>query len=242
ALLEIFREFLRRRRRNVAGLGRAEQNIFDGTLFVLVTVERLRRGFRGGHVAADRHRHFPAQGHAALLGGKAGLVIAGVANDVFEPLAIELAGWSAKRRIVHDQPGDFRVREAQAHLPRLLVDCRLGDDLVDDLLLDSELLRLRRSDRAAQFAADLLQAIVVGLAELPYADLGVADLRETRAPVAAENITDTPDAEGEDQEPDHAAHDPFADRGGGGFAQTAEHGETGRGWRGFGRKAAHHRD
>src|SRR5262249_3479292 len=119
------------------------------------------------------------------------------------------------------------------HLPRLFVDCRLGHELADDLLLESEVMRLRRRDGMAQLAADLLEAIVVGLAELLDRNLGVADFRKARPPVAAENVADAPNSEGEHEGSDHAAHDALAERGGGGFAQTAEHddwslvGETG---------------
>src|SRR5262249_33709680 len=123
---------------------------------------------------------------------------------------------------------------------------RLGDELSDQLLFEAKLLRLRGRDRAAQLAADLLEAVAVELPELLDRNLGVADFGEGRTAVAAENVADTPDPEGQDEKPDHGGHDAFAEPGGGGFAHTSEHGETGRRWRGRNlkpiRKAPHHRD
>ena len=194
-------------------------------MLVLEAVDGERRGLRRGHVPADRQRDFPAQRHATLLGGETRLGVAGVADHVLETLTVERTGRPAERGIVHDQPGDFRIRKAQAHLARLLIDRRLGDELADDLLLEPQFMRLRRGDGMAQLATDLLEAVVVGLAELLDRNLGVADFGKARSPVAAENVADAPNAEGEDEEADDPAHDSFAERGGGGFAQTAEHGD-----------------
>src|SRR5262249_39043674 len=119
----------------------------------------------------------------------------------------------------------FRIREAQPHLARLLVDRRLGHELIDDLLLDPELMRLRWRDGMAQFAADLLEAIVVGLTKLLDGNFRAADFGNARPAVAAENVADAPNGKGKNEESDHPAHDAFAERGGGGFAQTAEHGD-----------------
>ena len=56
-------------------------------------------------------------------------------------------------------------------------------------------LGLFRRQRSADLAADLLQTIVIGLAELLELDFGVADLGEIGAAKAAENVVDAPDRE-----------------------------------------------
>jgi len=57
-----------------------------------------------------------------------------------------------------------------------------------------------------ELAAELLQAIVVDLAELLCGNLGAADLGESRLPESLEDVGDAPDAEADDQHAHHHGH------------------------------------
>ena len=106
---------------------------------------------------------------------------------------------AAERRIGGDALHDFGVGQAEPHLPRTLIEPGLGDHFAKHLPVETERLRLFRRQRAADLAAELLQALVVGLAELLDRDFGAADLGERRAAEAAENIVDAPDREARGQ-------------------------------------------
>ena len=54
ALVEIFRELLRRRRRNVAGVRAVEQHVFDGALLVLIALGRRDQRLRRIQSGSDR--------------------------------------------------------------------------------------------------------------------------------------------------------------------------------------------
>ena len=87
--------------------------------------------------------------------------------------------------------------DAEPHLLRLLVERGLGDQLAEQLAVETERARLIRRDRTAELAAELLQAVVVDLAELLDRDFGAADLGDRGAAEAAENVADAPDREAE---------------------------------------------
>ena len=97
---------------------------------------------------------------------------------------------------------------------------------LDDLAVEAERARLVQGDRAAELAAELLQPVIVDLAELLDRDLGAPDLGDRRAAEAAENVADPPDREAEDKEADHGDHDDLAEPVGRGFAETSKHERT----------------
>ena len=66
--------------------------------------------------------------------------------------------------------------------PDALVEGEFGDHLADDLPVEPERARLLERDRPADLTADLLQPLVVDLAELLDADLGTADLGSVERP------------------------------------------------------------
>ena len=105
----------------------------------------------------------------------------------------------------------------------LLVEHDFGDELADHLAVDAERARLLHGELAAELAAELLQPIVVDLAELLDRDLGVADLGDGRTAEAAENVADAPDREAEHQKADDGGHDDLAEPVGRGFAETSKH-------------------
>ena len=98
-----------------------------------------------------------------------------------------------------------------------------GDHLAEQLAVEAERPGLVGQDRAVQLAADLLQPVLVELAEGIDADFGAADLGDGGGAEAAEDVADAPNAEADgDQAEDHA-HDGAADPIGGGFVDTSKH-------------------
>ena len=91
ALLEILRERLRRRRRNLAGERAVEQHVFDRTLLVLIAVGGLDQRPRHAQSGSDRACELPAQQLTALFGDKAGLGVTGITYDLLEPGTVKLA-------------------------------------------------------------------------------------------------------------------------------------------------------
>src|SRR5262245_3267384 len=90
------------------------------------------------------------------------------------------------------------ARPRRSSRVRSLVERRFGNDRAEQLLVETERARLIGRDRPADLAADLLQALVVDLAELLGADLGMADLGQAGAAEATENVADAPDREADD--------------------------------------------
>src|SRR4029077_12136466 len=176
-----------------------------------------------GHLAADGLRDFAPRRQPLLLRRKARFGETGAADDLVEARAIELAVQPLEGRIVGDLARDLGVGDIQAHLPRALVERGFGDELPRELLVKLERARLIRRDRAAELAAQLLQAIVVDLAELVDGDLGRADLGDGRAAEPAENVADAPDGETDGDQAEHDGHDSPPQPIGGSLANTAKH-------------------
>ena len=98
-----------------------------------------------------------------------------------------------------------------------------ADHLAKNLPVEAKRGRLIRRQRMAQFPVDLLQTIVIGLAELLDRDFGAADLGQRRAAEAAENVVDAPDRETAGEQRHHHAHDGAAHPIFGGLADTSKH-------------------
>ena len=141
-----------------------------------------------------------------------------------EARAVELAVQSPERRVLGDLPRHLGVAQAEPQrLAGALVDHGLGDHLIEQLPVEAQRLRLVGQDRPAQLAAELLQPVLIELAERLDPDFGAADLRERRLAEAAEDVADAPDREADgDQAQDHA-HDGAADPIRGGSLNTSEH-------------------
>ena len=103
------------------------------------------------------------------------------------------------------------VGHAEAELARPLVERGAGDHLAEDLLLEAERAGLIGRDRTAQLLAELLQPLVILLAELLDRNLGAADLGHGGDAEPAENVADAPDAEADDQEQHDRRHDDAAE-------------------------------
>src|SRR5208282_3384658 len=190
ALIEIFAELIGGRLRNGAGLRRAERNVLDAALFILKLIDGIEPSVRHRDIARDGIGDLPAQHLAPLLGDKALLVVAGVAQGVREPGAVELALRRLEVRVAGNAPGDFGVGNAEPHLTRALVEPGLGDHFAEHLPIKAERARLFRRDYTAKLAFELLQAVVVGLPELLDRDFRAADLGDGRAAIATENVVD----------------------------------------------------
>ena len=203
ALVEIFLQHVRRRGGDIAGLRRPERQIFDGALLVLILIDRRHGGRRHVQIAGDAFGDLPAQQHVALLIDKAGFGIAGLADDLLEKPAVELAVRPAEIRIVGDAADDVGIADAEAQRLGLLVERGFGDQVAERLPVEAERARLVGRDRAAEPAAELAQLVVIKLAKLLDRDFGVADLDRRIEAEAAENVADAPDREADDQD----AHD-----------------------------------
>jgi hypothetical protein len=145
---------------------------------------------------------------------------------LLEARAVELAVRPLEAGVSGDPLGNLGVRDAEPQRPGALVEGGLGDELADDQAIEAACTRLFHADRLASLTAELLQPVIVDLAELLDADLGIPDLGEGRAAEAAENVADPPDREAEGQEADHGKHDALAEPAGRGFAQTSKHERT----------------
>ena len=154
---------------------------------------------------------------------KRGLGVAHVAEHRLEPRAVELAGDALEARIVGDLPRDLGVADVEPQCSRPLVEHGFGDHLAEQLAVEAQRPGLVGRDRAAQLAAELLQPVLVELAECVDADFGAADLGDRRCAEALEDVADAPDAEADGDQAKDDAHDGAADPIGGGFVNTSKH-------------------
>ena len=165
-LVEIFAQLLVGRLRDVAGLRRAERHILDAALLILELIDGVEPGLRQRDVAGYAVDELPAQRSLSLGGEKAFLGHAHVVQEHFEPRAVELTVLILQLRIGRDVAGYLGVGEAEPHLLRELVEPGLGDHFTEHLAVEADRVCLVRRQRMSELAADLLQAVVVGLPEL----------------------------------------------------------------------------
>jgi hypothetical protein len=223
SFIEIARQFLGGGWRDLASLLAVKHDIIDGPLLPLVTVDEFGHGFRRCHLAGDGLGKLAPQRDAALLGGVPAFGVASRPDDRLEPAAIELAREAAEGRIFRDPPGDLGVGESESQLSGALVECGFRDQLSQQLLVEAERPRLIGRDGTPDLSAELLQTLVVDLAELLGADLRPADLGETRSAETPEDIADAPDREAHDQKAHDNAHDGLAEPIRRGFTDTSKH-------------------
>lgn len=196
--------------RDGAGLRVGELQVVDRALFALKLAQRLHQRLRrfeaGGEAAGD----LAAERDAALLGQVALLGEAELADQLLEAIGVELAVGALEVRILQDRLHGVGVGLAEPEPARVLVERCFGDRLLQHLAIDPDRARLIRRQRPAELAADLLQTVVIGLAELLGGDFGAADLGERRPAEAAEYVGNTPDSEADDQDAHHDRHDGLA--------------------------------
>ena len=112
-----------------------------------------------------------------------------------------MPGEPAEHRIVADALGDLVVRQIETEPAHLFVDRGFGQQLAEHRPVQAERARLLGRDRPSHLADQLLQTVVVLLAELLDADFGAADLGQRRTSEALEYVADAPDRE---DDRDHA--------------------------------------
>ena len=207
----------------MTALRRPELDVIDAALLVLEAVERVQRGVRHDRVAGQRAEQLLAQRDAPLLRHEPLLGVAGVAQHRLEAHAVELAGDAFEGRILGHPARDLGIGHTEPQRPRPIVERGFGDDLAEQLPIEAGGPRLVGQDGAVQLAAELLQPVLVELAERVHADFGAADLGNGGLAESAEDIADTPDAEADGNEAQDHAHDDAADPIGGGFVDTSEH-------------------
>ncbi len=158
-----------------------------------------------------------------MLGDKACLGIAGIADRLLETKSVELAIRSLKGRVGSDLLGDFGLGKRQTKLLGGFVEHDLGNQLPDDQPVQPHGPGLLHADRAAKLPRILLQPIIVQHTKLLDRNFGVSDLGDGGAAETSENIADPPDREADDQYPDNQGHDQFAEPVRRGFSDTSEH-------------------
>jgi len=87
--------------------------------------------------AGDGSDELLTQHGAPLLGDESLLRKAGIAEELDEALAVELAVWRLEARILRDTPRDLGIGDAKAKRPHALVEQHLAEDLIFDLLVDA---------------------------------------------------------------------------------------------------------
>ena len=176
--------------------------------------------------AKDGARELAPQYLLALFGDESLLGETGLPDGLLEAHAVELTARRLEAGIGGDAFGDLGVGHLETQVADLLVEHDLGDQLGDHLAVDPERTRLIHRELPAELAAELLQAVIVNLAELLDRDLGMANLGDGRTPKAAEHVADAPDRETEHEKAHHGGHDDLADPVGRGFAETSKHAPT----------------
>ncbi|MGY4294769.1 hypothetical protein ACVWXN_002864 [Bradyrhizobium sp. i1.4.4] len=210
-ILEIRGEGFGRGSVDGAGLRGVEPDEFDRTLLVLKARQHVDHGLRRFEAGADRAGDLPAQRHLALLGDVALLSIAEIADHGLEAVRIEAAADALEVGVVHDDLADLLVGLAEPEPAGFFVEGGFRDRLLEHLAVEAEGTRLVRRQRPAELAADLLQAVGIGLPELVQRNLGAADLGHRGLPEALEDVGDAPNAETDDQHAHHHGHNGLAE-------------------------------
>ena len=136
---------------------------------------------------------------------------------------IELAVGAEERRDLLDQARHLLVGDPKPDAACPLVERGFGQELAEDLQVETAGAGLIGGDRPPLLGRDLLDALIVDLPEPLDRDVDRADGRHRRAPKALEDVADAPDRKAERQDADHDAHHEFAEPIGGSRPNTAKH-------------------
>ena len=129
-------------------------------------------------------------------------------EDLLEAVAIELAGHALEGLLGTDLLGHPLVADVEAEGLGGVRQQRIGGQRRQDLLGQPVLDRLVRRDGAAHLLAQPLDGALVVPLELDGGDLGVADLRELVHAEPPEDVSDSPNAEADDEKGDENFGDP----------------------------------
>ena len=210
-IFEIGGQRLRRRRIDRSGLGRAELDVFDRALLVLESRQRLQENLRRFKPGRNRSGDLTSQRNPPLFGDKTLLAVTELPDQELEAPWVERAVDALEVRIAEDQLQGFLVGLSKPKPPRFFVERCFRDGLLKHLAVKPERAGLILRERTAELAADLLQPISIDLAELLGRYLRASNLGERRLPEASEDIGDAPNAETDDQDAHHRAHNNFAE-------------------------------
>ena len=210
-IVEIAGQRFRRWRIDRSGLRGVEFDVFEAALFVLEAAERFDLRFRRLKTGRNRAGDLTPQRHPPLFGDVTLFAVAELPDRGLETLRIERAGYSLEIGIAEDRAHGLGVGLSKPHPPRFFVEGRLGNGLLQHLPVEAEGAGLIHRQRTAELAADLLQLLGIGLAELLGRNLGPADRGERRLSVPPEDVGDTPETETDDQHTHHHGHDGLAE-------------------------------
>ena len=210
-LVEIGGQRFRRGWVDRAGLACVKFDVFDRTLLVLETGQRVDQHLRRFEAGRDRARDLTTQPDTALLGEIALFGVAELPDRGLEARGVECTVQSLEVRIGVDHPHGFGLGLSEPHAPRFFVEGGFGDGLLQHLAIEPKGTGLLRRQRTAELAAELLEPIRVDLAELVRRNLGAADLGQRRLAKSPEDVGNAPDSETDDQDAHHDGHDNLAE-------------------------------
>ena len=125
--------------------------------------------------------------------------------------------------MIQNTPSHLLIGDSELECLGSFIEHRFRDHLSEHLAVEACHPRLLRGHRATHLAAELLQAVLIGLAECFDPDFGAADLGNGRLAETAENIADAPDAKADRDQAQQNSHDDAAEPIGRGFVNTSKH-------------------
>ena len=124
---------------------------------------------------------------------------------------IELTIEPAETWVLQDVADDLIVADAEPKLARAFIEGRVGHQLLQHLTIEPEGACLFRRNRAPDLTLQLLQLVIVGLAELIGGDFHASNRRHCLSSTAAKDVGDAPDTESDDQKADDGRHHDLAE-------------------------------
>src|SRR5690606_24687034 len=158
------------------GLLGVQEDILDRPLFVAVAVQNLDGCRRDVQSIAQNTGKLPAQDQFALFGNITLFGEAGLADQRLKARLIKLTVEAAEIRILPDVVRNRGVRHRQTQFAGLLVQRRFGDQLREQLPVQTQCTQLLGVQRPAKLADQLLLAVGVKLPELVNRNLSAAEL------------------------------------------------------------------
>ena len=129
-------------------------------------IDGFEPGFRRRQIAGKRIGDLPPQQDLALVVDEPPFAQTNAAQKLLETRPVEIAARISERPLFFDTARNLGVRNAKSHLPRALVETRFGNHFAKHSPVEAASLRLFGRNRLAHLAAELLQAVIISLAEL----------------------------------------------------------------------------
>jgi hypothetical protein len=200
------------RRGDLAQRRGGQEEVGGGPALRSVAVDRLAHGERNRDAARKRLGELLTRQGAPLLADELRFAESVGAHEIGEQRAVEGSVSAAEAGVALDRLRDDRVRDAEAHLARLLVERRLRDQARQHARLETKGAGLLGRDGTPGSADELLVLVLVGRPVGVGRDVRLADGRDFGPRAAAEDVADAPDRERDDekaeQDEDHHPADP----------------------------------